>query len=113
MDSGSPTQDTSVVPAKRARLETATKQTKHKNNNEDKADLAMDVEADPAPTDDGISKFTLFPKLPLELRNKIWGFAAPEPCVVVQRASKCPQPLILLVIYPQRVFGSLSVFRTI
>jgi hypothetical protein len=29
----------------------------------------------------------LFPKFPLELRLKIWGFAAPNPCVVVQRES--------------------------
>lgn len=30
-------------------------------------------------------KFTLFSKLPMELRLQIWGFAAPDPCVVVQR----------------------------
>jgi hypothetical protein len=32
-------------------------------------------------------KFTLFGKLPTEIRLKIWGFATPDPCVVVQRES--------------------------
>ncbi|KAH6682644.1 hypothetical protein B0J14DRAFT_673019 [Halenospora varia] len=32
--------------------------------------------------------FTLFPELPLELRLKIWGYAAPEPQLIVQRRSE-------------------------
>jgi 2EXR family len=39
------------------------------------------------PIMDKSSKFTLFPNLPMELRLKIWGFAAPDPYVIVQRES--------------------------
>lgn len=33
------------------------------------------------------TEFTLFPKLPIELRLLIWSFATPEPAIVVQRKS--------------------------
>ncbi|KAH8687264.1 hypothetical protein BGZ60DRAFT_4995 [Tricladium varicosporioides] len=33
-------------------------------------------------------KFALFPELPLELRLRVWGYAAPEPQLIVQRRSE-------------------------
>lgn len=34
------------------------------------------------------SEFTLFSKLPLELRLLVWSFATPEPAIIVQRKSR-------------------------
>ncbi|TVY47940.1 hypothetical protein LCER1_G009375 [Lachnellula cervina] len=39
-------------------------------------------------TDEIITEFPQFTKLPVELRLKIWGYAAPEPMTVLQRPSR-------------------------
>ncbi|CZR66216.1 uncharacterized protein PAC_16117 [Phialocephala subalpina] len=43
--------------------------------------------AAPAPCSTPLTEFTLFPKLPIELRLLIWAFAAPAPATVAQRYS--------------------------
>ncbi|KAE9376085.1 hypothetical protein N431DRAFT_481233 [Stipitochalara longipes BDJ] len=82
------------VPTKRAR----SKKTgvEEKTGKEiDVATVAIDDKGEPvknkqaeAAGDEDEAKFKKFKELPLEIRNKIWGFAVPEPCVVVQWESK-------------------------
>lgn len=77
-------------PAKKPAPKKPTKPSTKKNSKEGEAKDATPKESDlntansEPVEDDNSPKFTVFNKLPLELRLRIWGFAAPDPCVVVQ-----------------------------
>jgi hypothetical protein len=96
---------TSKVSAKKVQSKRASKKQATEANDKNESDVAI-TDAEPTATkQDGVEQvdgkdgptFTLFPKLPLELRNKIWGMAAPDPCVVLQCKSKCYICDILLI----------------
>lgn len=38
--------------------------------------------------DDNDPKFEFFPKLPIEIRFKIWGYVEPEPCVIEPKGTR-------------------------
>jgi ubiquitin len=87
---------TSKVSAKEIQSKRASKKQATEANDKNESDVAI-PKAEPTTTkQDGVeqvdgkgaSTFTLFPKLVLEIRIKIWGMAAPDPCIVIQCKSK-------------------------
>jgi len=76
---------------KKARKPAKKNSEERKVNDETPKEPNLDIANSKLVEDDKSPKFTLFNKLPLELRLHIWGFAAPDPRVIVQSGSSHPK----------------------
>jgi hypothetical protein len=107
---------TSKASAKEVQSKRASKKQMTETNDKNESDIAI-TEAEPTTTkQDGVEQvdgkegptFTLFSKLPLETRSKIWGMAAPDPCVVLQCKSQYYIFDILLIPVMSRIETKLT-----